>query len=104
MKHYIEHDLGVDVAKKVATHALETYRERYPNADPQAKWVTDRQADFSVKLKGMKLAGKIQVEERRIAIDLDVPFLLRPFRGMAMDVVEREVKTWIAKAKAGEIS
>jgi hypothetical protein len=30
--------------------------------------------------------------------------LLRPFKGTAISVIEGEIKHWIAKAKAGEIS
>jgi hypothetical protein len=33
-------------------------------------------------------------------MDLDVPFLLRPFQGKAISVIEGEIKEWLAKEKA----
>ena len=38
-----------------------------------------------------------------IELDLDVPFLLRPFKSQALGVIETEIKAWIAKAKKGEV-
>ena len=38
-----------------------------------------------------------------IVMDLDVPFLFRPFQKRAMEVIEREVQVWIGKARSGEI-
>ena len=38
-----------------------------------------------------------------VTLDLDVPFLLKPFKSKALEVIEREIKVWVAKAKRGEI-
>ena len=42
-------------------------------------------------------------EIEMLLVDLDVPFLLRVFKGKAMDVIDREVKKWVEKARNGEI-
>ena len=36
-------------------------------------------------------------------MELDVPFLLKPFKGKALGVIEEEIKKWMAKAEAGEL-
>jgi hypothetical protein len=36
-------------------------------------------------------------------MELNVPFLLRPFQKTALGVIENEIKRWIDKAKAGKV-
>ena len=44
------------------------------------------------------------VEHVRNCLDLDVPFVFRLFKSKAVEVIEREVRVWIDKAKRGELS
>jgi hypothetical protein len=67
-------------------------------------WTSDYSAKVGFKVKGVGLDGKIQVNEHDVVMDLDVPFLLKPFRSMALEVIEREIKLWIGKAKSGELT
>lgn len=103
MKHIIVHHLDIPTAKKVTDRAFAEYSQRYPQYHPTFQWVNDRKADVSFSAKGIKLKGAMEVAEKEISMELDVPFLLRPFRQIAIDVIDREVKVWIGKAEAGEI-
>ena len=103
MKHVIRHHLDIPTAKKVTDRAFGEYKGRYPQYEPKFHWVDDRRAEMSFNAKGVKLKGAMEVAEQQIAVDLDVPFLLRPFQKRALEIIEREVKHWIAKADAGEI-
>jgi hypothetical protein len=103
MKHVVPHGLGQDKAKQVAQAAFESYRTRYAKYEPQATWRDDRHAQITFSVKGMKLTGSLQVNPDDIEMDLDVPFMLRPFKGKALSVIEEEIKKWVSKAKAGEI-
>ena len=103
MKHSIEHDLDPATAKQVADRAFAEYRSRYPDYEPSLRWSSDRRADVSFNAKGIRMNGSMEIAERAIVMDLDVPLLLRPFRGKALEVIEREVRVWIAKAKAGQL-
>ncbi len=103
MKHSVNHGLGKEKAKQVALKAFESYQERFAHYHPEATWMTDDRADISFKVKGISLNGTLEVKESDIDMDLDVPFLLRPFKGKALGVIEEEIKKWIAKAKAGEL-
>ncbi|MBW1831775.1 MAG: hypothetical protein JRJ10_08775 [Deltaproteobacteria bacterium] len=50
------------------------------------------------------VAATIDMQPGQAVIDMQkVPFLLRPFRNMALDVVQRMMEKWIAKAKSGEL-
>ena len=53
-------------------------------------------------MKGITLRGSLGLTPKAIEMDLDVPFLFRPFRSKALSLVEDEVNVWLAKGKAGE--
>lgn len=103
MKHVVHHGLGFEKAKKVTEAAVGSYTERFQKYDPKISWKSDRKAQIIFTVKGVSLEGVLEVGDKDIEMDLDVPFLLRPFKGKAISVIEEEIKKWIAKAKAGEI-
>jgi hypothetical protein len=102
MKHSVPHDLGKDLAKKATVAAFAAYQERFAKYNPTAAWSGDR-AQISFTAKGITLKGALDVTPTSIDIDIDVPFLLRPFKSVAQDAVEREISRWVEKAKRGEI-
>ena len=104
MKHRIAHDLDMALARKATRQALASYQERFAKYEPHAVWQNDDHATVSFRAKGIKLVGAFLITSSAIEIDLDVPFLLRPFGKLAVDVVEREVAKWVAQARAGELS
>ena len=103
MKHSVPHDLDEPTARRVADKAWESYSTRFRQYDPKINWVNDKRAQISFKAKGIKLTGELELRPKAIDMDLDVPFLLRPFKKTAINVIDEEVRKWITKAKAGEI-
>jgi hypothetical protein len=103
MKHSVPHDLGAEKARQVAEAAFASYKAKFENYRPEATWVSDTRAEIRFTIKGMALSGIMEVTASTIDMDLDVPFLFRPFRGTAMALIEKEIGAWITKAKAGEI-
>jgi hypothetical protein len=103
MKHVIPHDLEMSLAKRVADRAFAEYKSRFPDYQPSLQWVSEQRAHIAFSAKGLKLAGAMLIEARTIALELDVPFLFRPFQKAAIEVIEREVNVWLAKARAGEL-
>ncbi len=100
MKHSVPHDLGQERAKKVAESALGSYVEKFSKYSPKTSWTSPTRAQISFSVKGISLSGSVDVKERSIDLDLDVPFLLRPFQGQAISVIEGEIKEWLVKEKA----
>jgi hypothetical protein len=100
MKHTVSHDLGQERAKKVTESALATYSEKFAKYSPKTTWTSPSRAQIAFSVKGMNLSGAVEVKEKTIELDLDVPFLLRPFQGQALSVIEGEIKSWLAKEKA----
>jgi hypothetical protein len=103
MKHSVPHDIGKDLAKKATLAAFAAYQERFAKYNPTATWTTDDRAQISFTAKGITLKGLLEVTPKSIDIDIDVPFLLRPFKSVAQDAVEREITRWVEKAKRGEV-
>jgi hypothetical protein len=103
MKHRVPHDIGQDAARKATEAAWKSYSERFAKYSPTCSWVTENRADIGFTAKGIKLTGTIEVLSNGIDLDLDVPLLLRPFKGTAIGVIEEEIQKWIGKAKAGQV-
>jgi hypothetical protein len=102
VEHEIRHDLETAQAQRVARRALDSYSQRFAAYSPEVQWANDSEASVAFTVKGMRLAGGLKVEPDRFRLNLEVPFLLRPFKGRAFGVIEREVQNWVAKAKTGE--
>src|SRR5882724_10113684 len=96
MKHSVPHDLGQERAKKVAESALSTYA----NYNATVTWNNPNRAELSFRVKGMSISGTVEVLDRSIDLDIEVPFLLRPFKSQALGVIDGEINEWINKAKA----
>jgi hypothetical protein len=103
MKHSVSHELGQDKARKVAQAAFESYRERFAKYRPEANWISEKRAEISFHVKGLTLNGAMEVNPSNIEMELDVPFVLRPFKGKALGIIEDEIRKWLHKAQAGEI-
>ncbi len=101
MKHSVPHDLGQERAKKVTESALGTYAEKFAKYSPKTSWTGPNKAQISFSVKGMTLSGSVEIKDKSIDLDLDVPFLLRPFQGQAVSVIEGEIKAWLEKEKSG---
>lgn len=103
MKKTFEHGLSKERAKKVTQKAIDAYAEKFADYNPQANWVTDDRAEVSFSAKGVTLEGSFQLTDSDIVMEMDIPFLLKPFKGKAVDVIEKEIDKWVAKAKDGEL-
>ncbi len=103
MKHSVAHDLGQDRARKVADAAFASYKQKLSKYRPETRWVDDQRAEISFSVKGIRLSGAVVVGPRAIDMELDVPLLFRPFRGVAMGIIEEEIKDWIQKARSGDV-
>lgn len=97
MKHQVPHSLGQAKAKEVAVQALDSYKVRFAEYQPRVEWESENAAKIGFSIKGFKLNGSIEVLPSNFSLDLEVPFVLRPFRGTALSVIEEEIKKWIAK-------
>jgi hypothetical protein len=103
MKHSVPHDLGQAQARKVAEAAWASYSQSFAEYGPECTWQSQDRANISFRAKGVSLQGFLEVGEREIGLELDVPFFLRPFKSMAMKVIEDEIRRWVEKSKRGEL-
>lgn len=103
MKHSVSHDLGKERARQVMEAAWKSYSEKFGKYSPSMHWVSDDKAKIGFVAKGISLDGTIQLQANSIDLELDVPFLLRPFQKMAVGVIEGEIREWIGKSQSGQL-
>jgi len=103
MKHSIDHDLDIDLAKLAAEKAVEAYGKRFADYDFAAKWVNEKRVELGFTVAGKRLEGSMEVRSSELALELDVPFVFRVFSGKAISIIEKEARVWIDKARKGEL-
>jgi hypothetical protein len=102
VKHRVTHDLHLDLARRAAHRALTGYLERFAKFQPRLTWQGEDQAQIVFSALGATVHGTVELSAGAIDIDIDVPLLLAPFRARAIEVVEREILSWIERARCGE--
>lgn len=103
MKHKIHHGLSKDLAQTAAHKAFESYKERFAQYNPTATWHDEDHAEVGFTAKGITLNGEVEITDHEIILDLDVPFILKPFKKKAVGVIEGEIQKWVDKAQKGEL-
>ncbi len=96
MKHIIKHSLGKDKCIDTVKSAIESYSSKYSAYSPKAQW-KDNVSNVSFSAKGMSIKGTICVNDNDIEVDLEVPFLLRPFKDKAISIIDSEIKKCLAE-------
>lgn len=100
MRHAISHDLGLELACQTARAACDHYTVRFAHYHPVVQWRSPRQAQVAFAAKGVKLSGELEVTERELVLELQVPLLLRPLQKRAVEIIEREFRGWLERARA----
>jgi len=103
MKHRVSHDLDLALARRVARKALAGYVERFAKYQPSLSWQGEDRAELSFSVLGTTVTGIAELSDGAIDIEFNVPLLLAPFRTKAIEVVEREIRVWLERARRGEL-
>lgn len=103
VKHVITHTLSPEQARKVTDKAFESYAAKFGDYSPTAEWVSETKSNIGFQAKGIKLNGSIELQPHAVELELDVPFLLRPFKASAIKIIDTEIREWIVKAERGEL-
>lgn len=102
MIHEVAHGLSREAARRVARQAFAAYAERFAAYSPSATWRDEDHAEVAFSARGLTLRGRLEVGDRTLRLELEVPLLLRPFRERALAVVEREIRAWVERAGRSE--
>lgn len=103
MKGSIKHDLTPEQLRLAVRKFAETYVQRYAEYNAEVAWLNDDQVEVRFKVKGVRLAGQLELKPREIVLDMKVPLPFQLFKSRALRTIEEEVTPWLAKAKAGEL-
>jgi hypothetical protein len=102
MRHKIPHSLPIEIARRATKAALDSYKAQMAEYNPKGHWLSEDRARVSFTVAGRTLDGAVTVTTASVDMELEVPFLFRPFKGVAMRIVQAEIELWLARAKAGE--
>lgn len=102
-KLVIPHDLDPAKARQATEKALESYGERFSDYSPTADWVQDNRCEISFSVRGKSLDGAMELYPGEIHLELDVPFLFRPFKNKALGVIKEQIEKWIGLASVGDL-
>lgn len=100
MKHAVPHPLSRTDAKRALDLAWSEYSQRFAKYSPQLDWLTAEHARIVFHALGKRTEAQVRVLEHALEIEMDVPFMARPFVGRATAAIDREVARWIAKVQA----
>jgi len=103
MRLEFAHNLSAEEARRVAHKVAADYAERFARYSPQVDWKEPDHAEISITAKGVTLEGSFTSQPGTLVFEAKVPFLLRPFSGMAKDVIEKQVELWVGRAQRGEL-
>lgn len=103
MRHSVSHSLSPAQARSVLEHAFGAYQSRFAKYEPKIDWRSDSLAEVSFAIKGKALRGQVELTPGAIVIELEVPLVFRMFTRQATEIIEREIRKWVAKAEAGEL-
>ncbi len=103
MKGSIPHDLSPEQLRLAVKKFAETYVQRFAEYNATASWLSDDKVEVRFKVKGVSLAGELELLPREIVMDMKVPLPFQLFRSRALKAIEEEVRPWLARAKAGEL-
>lgn len=98
MQHRVPHSLTKEEAKAVVEKAWAHYSERFSAWGPSINWLSEEQALVGLTLKGKRLEAKFRIDQESYFVEAEIPFLLRPFQGLAIKRIDQEVQKWIKKA------
>ena len=104
MKGSIKHDLTPEQLRAAVRKFAEVYVQRFAEYHADAEWLGDDKVEVRFKVKGVRLAGRLELRPAEIGLDMSVPLPFTLFKSRALKAIEEEVTPWLEKAKRGELT
>jgi hypothetical protein len=102
--HEIHHGLPLEQAKQAAQLALADYLRRYGERGLAARWISDTRAEIEFAAKGAKVQAVVDVLPDVLKVDATIPFILKPFKSMAVSAVDKEAQRFIQQVREGKVA
>lgn len=98
MKVELEHNLPYDRAIKCAENLFKEitlkYKDEFSDLEQE---ISGNIITFSLKARGMKISGKITVNENNVIIEAKLPFAARVFQGLIENKIKENADKELAK-------
>lgn len=95
VKHTVSHPLSTADAKRAIEAAFGEYSTRFSGFAPQLQWLAAEHAQVGFQALGRRIVAQVRLRDQALDIEMDVPFMARPFLGRATAAIDREVARWV---------
>lgn len=99
MLHRIPHTLPPVEARSLVDELFAVYGPRYARHHPELEWLEPTRARFGLAVAGQRVEGVLTLEPNAVAIDAIVPWSLRPFRRLALRILDREARKVLTRER-----
>jgi hypothetical protein len=90
-----KHKKTKDEAYKILDDFLDELQEQYKDSvqDYSKKWNDSKEVmDFSISARGFSISGKMRLYEDLVAIQADLPFLIRFYENQMESMIKKKLK------------
>jgi len=87
---HVPHYVSVDQARGAADAAWGQYAKQFASYKPTCAW-EGNQAKVSFTVMAQSVSGTLTISDHEIVVHLSFPYILRPYRKMAIDAIRKEI-------------
>jgi hypothetical protein len=96
LEHNLAYDRALTCAEKLFEELTEKFKDEFSDLEQTKSGNT---IIFSLKVRGMKISGKITVSENKVVIESKLPFAARVFQGLIENKIRENADKEIAKCQ-----
>jgi len=98
MKVTVEHDFtqdtAIDCAENIFKNLSEKFKDEFSNLKQERN---GNIIDFSFKIRGMNISGKMTITENEVSVESRLPFAARMFQGMIENKIKENAEEMMAE-------
>ena len=98
----VPHGLGKQVARSALDGLLDKVTQKYGDqvTGLEQNWVGDT-LNFAFTTYGFKISGNLEVDDKQVKLQGDLPFAAAMFKGKIESSIQSEIEKTLAKAGGG---
>lgn len=96
VKHDFTQETAIDCAENIFKNLSEKFKDEFSNLKQERK---GNNIDFSFKIRGMSISGKMIITENEVSVESKLPFAARMFQGMIENKIKENADEMMAECK-----
>lgn len=96
VEHNFTQDTAIDCAENIFKNLSEKFKDEFSDLKQERN---DNIIDFSFRIRGMNVKGKMTISEDDVTVESRLPFAARMFQGMIENKIKENAKEMMANCK-----